>query len=346
MTNADAAVGSRLNLKRDPELLSLCIEKRSDEAFGVLCRRYSNLVYSTCLREIGNRALAEDAAQGVFLLLSQKTKSLTGYETLSGWLYTASRFVSRNLIRQERRRTMLEERAALEIAPEKDNGNPLWEQIEPHFHEALNRLRPADREAVLLRFVQEQSFIEVGANLGLSENTARMRVNRAIEKIRSHFSKVGITISAAILAGLLLEKSSQASPAHLMPKLLKLGASNGVAGVSQSTANIASQASRQMAFSKMTIPFLGVAGVLLIGGGAAFYKNSQPTKMTDSEARVALIKVVGNWNGDLEYDDSSTKQRVQYKVAVAVTFDSNSSVCSFVSSYPGKIGRASCRERV
>ena len=321
--------------KRDGELIFLCNEKRSEEAFTELCRRYARLVFSTCYREIGDRTLAEDAAQGVFLLLSQKIKSLKSYDTLSGWLYTASRFVSRNLVKQERRRAMLEERAALEVATEKDNGNPLWELIEPHFHDALNRLRPADREAVLLRFVQEQSFTEVGVNLGVSENTARMRVNRAIEKIKNHFSKVGITVSAAILAGLLLEKSSQATPALLLSKLPKLGGVSGSGGVSQSTANLTSQASRQMALSKMAIPIVGVVGVLFIAGGTALYKNAQPTKMTNNEARVALSQVVGNWSGDLEYDDSGTKQRVQYKVAVAAAFDSNNSKFSFVSSYPG-----------
>ena len=320
--------------RRDEELIFLCNEKRSEEAFAELCRRYARLVFSTCYRELGDRTLAEDAAQGVFLLLSQKTKALKSYDTLSGWLYTASRLVSRNLVKQERRRAMLEERAALEAATEKDNGNPLWERIEPHFHDALIRLRPEDREAVLLRFVQEQSFIEIGVNLGVSENTARMRVSRAIEKIKNHFSKVGITVSSAILAGLLLEKSSQATPALLLSKLPNLGGLSGSGGVSQSTATIASQASRQMALSKMAIPIVGVVGVLLIAGGPALYNNAQPKKMTNNEARVALNQLVGNWSGDLEYDDSGTKQRVQYKVAVAAAFDSNSSKFSFVSSYP------------
>ena len=161
-----------------------------EEAFAELGRRYARLVFATCLRETQNRSLAEDAAQGVFLLLSQKAVSLQRLDSLAGWLYTAARHVSRNLLKQERRRERIEVRAMEDALSQPNPGNPLWEQIEPHFHAALDRLKPADRTAILLRYVQDESLAEVGTRLGIPENTARMRIHRAMEKLRAHLAQV------------------------------------------------------------------------------------------------------------------------------------------------------------
>ena len=70
------------------------MEARSETAFAELVRRYGDLVYATSLRETGDRTLAEDAAQGVFLLLSRKADALRRCETIAGWLYAASRNIA------------------------------------------------------------------------------------------------------------------------------------------------------------------------------------------------------------------------------------------------------------
>lgn len=62
----------------DGELLRLYVRRRSEAAFGLLVRRHLNLVYVTCLREVGDAALAEDAALSVFLVLARRASSLRG----------------------------------------------------------------------------------------------------------------------------------------------------------------------------------------------------------------------------------------------------------------------------
>ena len=321
--------------KKDTELLTLCVENRSEEAFSELCRRYSRLIFNTCLREIGDRSLAEDATQGVFLLLSQKVASLRGRDTLAGWLYTASRYVSKNLIKHERRRRLLEERATLESMAENKNssgiGNPLWDQIEPHFNEALSRLKSVDRDAILLRFVQEQSFGDVGVNLGISENTARMRVNRALEKIKSHLSRVGIAVSVAILAVLIQERSAQAATLVALPKLAVSGGAATV-GVAPKIVKVAEQSMRQLALTKLAYPLIGLAGLLVVG--LSVYRILLPAKMSFSESQAALRGLTGDWSGQLEYEDASSKKRVQYAVSVKALFDATASRLNFVSTYP------------
>ena len=64
----------------------------------------------------------------------------------------------------------------------------------------MHELKETDREAVLLRYFENRQFAEVGAKLGLNENAARMRVERALEKLRHYFSQRGVTVSSALLA--------------------------------------------------------------------------------------------------------------------------------------------------
>ena len=75
-----------------------------------------------------------------------------------------------------------------------------WEQIAPFLDEGLARLSEKDRQALLLRFFEQKSFLEVGAKLGANEDAARMRVARALKSLRGFFLKRGLTLSLAALA--------------------------------------------------------------------------------------------------------------------------------------------------
>lgn len=58
-------------------------------------------------------------------------------------------------------------------------------QIAPLLEPAMARLGENDRNAIVLRFFEGKDFNEVGAALGIGEDSARMRVNRALEKLRN-----------------------------------------------------------------------------------------------------------------------------------------------------------------
>lgn len=200
----------------DAALLRRFVREGRQAAFSQLVARYSRLVYSTCLRDTQNPAVAEDAAQAVFLLLARKAPALGGEGSLAGWLYQTARLVSRNAAQQETRARLREQRLGQYVAvegPEGDAGNDLWDQLEPALHAALDALGRQEREAVLLRFYDDRSLKETGAALGLSEDAARMRVTRAVEKMRRHLVRAGVALPAAALAGLLTEKSVHAAPA-------------------------------------------------------------------------------------------------------------------------------------
>ena len=164
----------------DAALLRRFARQGRQAAFSELVSRYSGLVYSTCLRDIRNAAVAEDAAQAVFLLLARKAPTFGAGTSLAGWLYRTARLVSRNAVQQETRTRLREQRLGQHMVVEGINGgaeNELWDQLEPVLHNALDALGRQDREAILLRFFDDRSLKEIGAALGLSEDAARMRVS-------------------------------------------------------------------------------------------------------------------------------------------------------------------------
>src|ERR1043166_635642 len=96
-----------------------------------------------------------------------------------------------------------------------ENGPDFWAEIGPLMDEAMAKLGESDRNALVLRFFDNLSMKEIGAVLGRSEAAAKMRVNRALEKLRLLIGKRGIVIPAATLSTVLLANSVQAAPATL-----------------------------------------------------------------------------------------------------------------------------------
>ena len=96
-----------------------------------------------------------------------------------------------------------------------DSPHEAWQRIQPVLDDALHELKEADREALVLRFLEDRPLREVGTRLGLKENAARMRVDRALDKLRGLLAKRGITSTAAALAVVLAEQAGVAAPAGL-----------------------------------------------------------------------------------------------------------------------------------
>lgn len=161
----------------DQELLRRFADDRSEAAFTELVGRYAGLVHSAAARQTGDDlAAAEDATQAVFTDLARKARRLTAHTSLTGWLYTSTRYLAANARRTEQRRRQREQEAYVMDRLLQDGGpGPDWDRLRPALDDAMHDLRDADREAVLLRFFEKRTLAEIGGCLGLDENAARMR---------------------------------------------------------------------------------------------------------------------------------------------------------------------------
>lgn len=89
---------------------------------------------------------------------------------------------------------------------------PDWPQIRLLLDDAMGQLTDPDRDAVLLRFFEGKNLCAVGNAMGLSEDAARKRLSRALEKLRELLARRGIKTTAAALSVTLAAHAVQAAP--------------------------------------------------------------------------------------------------------------------------------------
>ena len=243
----------------DLQLLRQYVNESSESAFGELVARHVNLVYSAALRRTGGDAhLAQDVAQLVFTDLARKAHSLPPGVVLAGWLHCASRFAAAQLIRTERRRQLREQEAVTMNASE---AAPDWEQIRPLLDAVLDELSAADRDALVLRFMEQRSLAEVGTALGANEDAARKRVNRALEKMRARLVRKGVATSAVSLSTAITVNAVQTAPAGLAATLTSASLATAAGGTTGTLTLL-----KYMIMTKLQ---LGIIGAVIVAGIAA-----------------------------------------------------------------------------
>src|SRR5580698_5056809 len=198
----------------DHQLLAVFARTESGPAFAALVARYVNLVFSTAFRCTGNTHHAEEITQAVFIILARKAEKLSPRVVLSGWLYQVARLTSANFMKGELRRQRREQEAYMQSALN-EPVNDGWQEIAPLLDEAMGKLGKTDRDAVVLRYFENKSAAEIGAALRMNEETARKRVNRALEKLHHYFKGRGVSSTTGIIAGAISGHSLQAAPLTL-----------------------------------------------------------------------------------------------------------------------------------
>jgi RNA polymerase sigma factor (sigma-70 family) len=144
--------------------------------------------------------LAEEVAQSVFTTLAQKADSIHPTQVLSGWLYNTTRHLAMHAVRTEQRRREREQTAyAMQTLDLPSHDPGIAEHLEP----AMAELDAEDRDALVLRFLANRGLREVGAELGVSEEAARKRVSRALERLRTVLESRGVTATNVLLAAAL-----------------------------------------------------------------------------------------------------------------------------------------------
>jgi RNA polymerase sigma factor (sigma-70 family) len=248
----------------DSELLRDYVVHSSETAFAVLVQRYLGVVYRTALRQVsGNAHAAEDITQAVFTLLARKAPSLVGHDSLVGWLHTTARYVARDIIRAEVRRKRYERQVTSMNADHEPRPDD-WERLRPVIDDVLNELKPADRDAVLLRYFAELSFSAIGERLGVPENSARMRVQRALEKLQQRLRVRGVESASAAL-GLLLTSGAVAGtvPEHLASHVMASATTAAATPAATGTLMTLMTATKTALVAVVVISALSISGYTL-----------------------------------------------------------------------------------
>ncbi len=209
---------STSNATHEPDavLLRRYAEQHCEPAFTELVQRHVGLVFSAAVRRLGgDRHRAADVAQVVFAEVARQAAQLAGHPAFVGWLHKTTVNVCSRVLRTERRRTAREE-ASLPVNPSESQEPAVdWGEARPLLDAALLELHEQDRNAILLRYFEGRNLRAIAESLRLSEDAARMRIQRAMERLRRALSRRGVTGTAGALAATLELQAMETLPAGI-----------------------------------------------------------------------------------------------------------------------------------
>jgi RNA polymerase sigma factor (sigma-70 family) len=282
--------------KSDGELLAAWHARREAAAFEELYRRHGALVYSACLRRLGDPAEAEDAAAAVFMVLERKAGSLAGScRSLAGWLQWCALNVARKAAWLRARRAEREKEAANMQMRMRSEDQPAWQAALPHLDAALAELPGAQRDVVVLQYMQGRSRSEVAAELAVPEGTVAKRAQLGLDKLRARLAREGAVLSgAALVAGLGTSVLTSGVPSGLATKISVLAGGGVLAGKASAIAEGTMKAMLWMKFKVAAAVLVGATVVAGGGGIAVKLAAGEPAKPEEPKVEKKLNPTLVN----------------------------------------------------
>jgi RNA polymerase sigma factor (sigma-70 family) len=257
-------------MQTDQILLARYTSTNDQQAFKELVDRHLPLVYATATRQLRGPGNGEDdVAQAVFLLLSQKAKTISP-TALTTWLYRVTTYSCQNQRKSSSIRNRHEKEAAMRaqsaIAPSPSVAAE-HQELRMVLDEALARLGEKERGAILVCYLQSRTAAETGESLGISAEAVEKRLERGIEKLRHFFAQKGFVIPAASAVALMTAEAAIAAPPALATTIATvtttasvpaIGIANGVAAMMKITA------AKLTAIIAASVILLLAAGTLIV----------------------------------------------------------------------------------
>lgn len=178
---------------KDEEKVIARARRGDADAFGQLVAAYRDTVFRLALRMCGNEADADEVAQEAFLDAWRGLPNFRGESRFSTWLYQLTTHAAIDLLRREKRQPATEDIADVSAADHAPGPQQQAEQNERRqaVRQAILALPPEQRQVIVLRFMQELSYEEIGAALHLPAGTVKSRLNRAKAALKEILSQNG-----------------------------------------------------------------------------------------------------------------------------------------------------------
>jgi RNA polymerase sigma factor (sigma-70 family) len=179
-------VPRRAAIPSDAELVNASL--RDPDAFAELFARHWDGLFRFCLNRAGSAG--EDIAAEAFRVAFDRRKRYDrGYSDARPWLFGIATNLLRDYFRTVRREeSKLERSAALNALSRSDAApDPLERQLlGPHLAAALQGIRAADRDALLLLAWADLDYEQIAAALDIPLGTVRSRIHRARQRVREY----------------------------------------------------------------------------------------------------------------------------------------------------------------
>jgi RNA polymerase sigma-70 factor (ECF subfamily) len=155
-------------------------------AFRQLYNHYAERMYSVALLHLKQPELAEDLVQSVFLKLWESRSDLDEVQAFAGWLYTVTRNTIISMLRRQGTQTayldfLTRHRGPLNTNPEQELMRKEQLQL---IRQGVERLSIRQRTALTLQREEGLSYQRIGERMGISHNTVRVHLFKAMESLR------------------------------------------------------------------------------------------------------------------------------------------------------------------
>jgi len=166
----------------------------NEDAFESLIKKYQKQVHALAFRKVGDFQTAEDTTQETFLRVYQKLATLNDPAKFSGWLYAIVNHLCIAWHRKNRLQTeSLREIHISEIETDAysryvtiEHAKTTTEMQRDLVRKLLTNLKESDQEVITLHYFEEMTSSEIGAHLGVSENTIKSRLHRARQQLKRY----------------------------------------------------------------------------------------------------------------------------------------------------------------
>jgi RNA polymerase sigma-70 factor (ECF subfamily) len=168
-----------------------------ERAFTLILRAYERPVFNYVLRMVGERTLAEDLTQDIFLRVFQGLRGFSLRSRFTTWLFqVAKNRVLDELRSAERRPRHL---VALEDAPPLESVDTPFEQLEAMdaVWRAIHALNPDLKTALLMRDVVGLSYNEIADALEITLATVKWRIFKAREEVVAALAREGVSVNTS-----------------------------------------------------------------------------------------------------------------------------------------------------
>jgi len=181
----------------DPDVLRRA--QRGDErAFAQILRAYETTIFNYVYRIVGDRALAEDLTQDVFVRVFQALPRFSLRCKFTTWLFqvTKNRVLDELRARERRPQSVL----TIEDAPRLEVVDPPVERLETieAVWRAVRELNPDLKMALLLRDVAGMPYNEIADSLEITLATVKWRIFKAREEVQAALAREGILVDEPV----------------------------------------------------------------------------------------------------------------------------------------------------
>ena len=213
-----------LKSEADLDLLKRYATGGDPDAFGEIVRRYTAMVYHTCLRVLHDKALAEDASQDTFYRLMRAPSSVN--RSVGAWLHRTATRRSLDVLRSDSARTKRERTYSRDYYNGKANP-PSWSVLSPKIDEALAQLPESTRSLLVDHFLSGKTQRQLAQETQTSAATVSRRIKQGLEELRKHLKTSGLVVAGATLMSMLTSQTALAAPLPVVAELGKMAMISG-----------------------------------------------------------------------------------------------------------------------